>query len=61
MPTLPGVDGLGLIALDGGQDISVLAPRLPDVRTVTLQAAPGASLDGARLTALFPDADVTLE
>ncbi|MFE2589068.1 NACHT domain-containing protein [Streptomyces anthocyanicus] len=61
MPTLPGVDGLGLIALDRGQDISVLAPRLPDVRTVTLQAAPGASLDGARLTALFPDADVTLE
>ncbi|MFB7657316.1 MULTISPECIES: NACHT domain-containing protein [unclassified Streptomyces] len=61
MPALPGVDDVNLIALDGSEDISVLAPRLPDVRTVALQAAPGASLDGARLAALFPDAEVTLE
>ncbi|MEU6290847.1 NACHT domain-containing protein [Streptomyces sp. NPDC046988] len=60
MPTLPGVDDLNLIALDGGEDVSLLAPRLPDVRTVALQAAPGAGLDGDRLAALFPGAEVTL-
>ncbi|WP_435272088.1 NACHT domain-containing protein [Streptomyces parvulus] len=59
MPTLPGVEELYLTSLEGDEGLSVLASRLPGVRTVAL-ATPGASLDGGRLAALFPGAEVTL-
>ncbi|MFB7089851.1 NACHT domain-containing protein [Streptomyces sp. NPDC056296] len=61
MPALPGVASLNLMALEGDEDISVLRPLLPDLRTVTLSAAHGATLDTDRLAALFPDAEVVLE
>ncbi|MET7409139.1 NACHT domain-containing protein [Streptomyces parvulus] len=61
MPVLPGVEDLFLTALEGDEDLSVLASRLPGLRMVALEAAPGAVLDGDRLTALFPGAEVTLD
>ncbi|MFF9046645.1 NACHT domain-containing protein [Streptomyces parvulus] len=60
MPTLPGIEDLFLTSLEGDEDLSVLASRLPGVRAVALSAS-DASLDGARFTALFPGADVTLD
>lgn len=61
MPPLPGVVDLNLMDLEGDEDIAVLPPLLPDLRTVTFSAAHGAVLDTDRLAALFPDAEVLLD
>ncbi|MFE1027262.1 NACHT domain-containing protein [Streptomyces sp. NPDC058818] len=61
MPPLPGVVDLNLMDLEGHEDISVLPPLLPDLRTVTFSAAHGAALDTDRLAALFPDVEVLLD
>ncbi|RSN51634.1 ATP-binding protein [Streptomyces sp. WAC 04229] len=61
MPALPGIVSLSLRALRGDEDLSVLPARLPDVRHVSLAAAPGRALDLGRATALFPGAEVRAE
>ncbi|MFF0535941.1 NACHT domain-containing protein [Streptomyces coelicoflavus] len=60
LPPLPGILELSLIGCKGDEDLSVLAPRLPDVRTVVLDSASDAPLDTERIAALFPDAEVTV-
>ncbi|MFL4906144.1 NACHT domain-containing protein [Streptomyces sp. MMS24-I2-30] len=61
MPGLPGVEVLRIPALTGAEDLSGLASRLPNVRSVHLQKRPGRSFPAARFADLFPGADVTLE
>ncbi|AQS68324.1 NACHT domain-containing NTPase [Streptomyces pactum] len=61
LPPLPGILELSLIGCKGDEDLSVLAPRLPDVRTVVLDSASDAPLDTERIAALFPDAEVTVD
>ncbi|MFE5597618.1 NACHT domain-containing protein [Streptomyces coelicoflavus] len=61
MPVLPGITGLRLDPLGGGEDVSILATRLPNVRTVVVHPALGAHLDPAPYAALFPDAEVTVD
>ncbi len=60
MPVLPGLRELNLPALEGDEDVSAVAARVPGVRRVVLQTAPGARFDPAPYRALFPDAEVTL-
>ncbi|WP_431331283.1 NACHT domain-containing protein [Streptomyces sp. IPPR8] len=61
LPVLPGVGELRLAALNGEEDVSVLPSRLPGVRTVVLQTAPGARFDTTPYAALFPDAEVSVD
>ncbi|MGC9500342.1 NACHT domain-containing protein [Streptomyces sp. WG7] len=61
MPVLPCVTHLRLPTLSGHEDVSVLATRLPGVRTVVVEPAPGAHVDITRFASLFPDAEVTLK
>ncbi|MFJ5281913.1 NACHT domain-containing protein [Streptomyces parvulus] len=61
MPALPGVLDLSLMGCTGDEDLSPLASRFPDVRTVLLGSDTGVPLDTEQLSALFPDAEVSSE
>ncbi|AXL89305.1 ATP-binding protein [Streptomyces sp. CB09001] len=61
VPPLPGVLDLSLLACTGDEDLSLLATRLPDVRTVLLGSATGLPLNTGQVVTLFPDAEVTAE
>jgi hypothetical protein len=61
IPVLPGVGELRLAALEGDEDVSALSSRLPGVRTVVLQTAPGARFDTTPYAALFPGAEVSVD
>ncbi|MFE9607744.1 NACHT domain-containing protein [Streptomyces sp. NPDC006012] len=61
MPGLPRVEVLRIPAMTGAEDLSGLASRLPNVRSVTLQSLPGRSFPVSGFSDLFPGADVTLE
>ncbi|MFE5261955.1 NACHT domain-containing protein [Streptomyces coelicoflavus] len=61
MPVLPGVAELRLAALEGDEDVTALSSRLPGVRAVVLQTAPGVRFDPAPYAALFPDAEVSVD
>ncbi|MFE0204736.1 NACHT domain-containing protein [Streptomyces sp. NPDC058985] len=58
---LPHVTEVCFASVQGDEDLSALPARLPGVRTVVLEPAPGARLDTARYAALFPGADVTVD
>ncbi|MEU3662188.1 NACHT domain-containing protein [Streptomyces sp. NPDC032940] len=60
MPVLPGITELRLAELRGGEDFSMLPSRLPGVRVVDVQGAPGPRPDAAAFRALFPGAEVTV-
>ncbi|MDT0614728.1 NACHT domain-containing protein [Streptomyces lancefieldiae] len=60
MPVLPGVIELRLAAFEGDEDVSALRGRLPGVRRLVVETAPGARFDTTPFAALFPGADVVL-
>ncbi|MFJ8494846.1 NACHT domain-containing protein [Streptomyces sp. NPDC094038] len=59
MPELAGVEVLRVPGLLGTEDFSVLARRLPAVRSVILQNMPGHVLSPDLVSEHFPEADVT--
>jgi hypothetical protein len=61
MPELPLVEVLRVPALLGVEDLSDLAPGLPNVRSVIVQNQPGHSFPVLRFADRFPDAEVTLD
>ncbi|MEU6194160.1 NACHT domain-containing protein [Streptomyces sp. NPDC047061] len=60
MPELSGVRALRVPGLLGTEDFSVLARRLPAVRSVILQNMPGHAFPTSRFSAYFPGADIGL-
>ncbi|MYW70253.1 NACHT domain-containing protein [Streptomyces sp. SID8379] len=60
LPELPGITTLVLSSMIGDEDVRALAPRLPNLRHVSLQTAPGADVPLDRYAPLFPDAEVLL-
>ncbi|CAL9506958.1 NACHT domain-containing protein [Streptomyces sp. enrichment culture] len=60
MPVLAGLRELHLTAFQGDEDVSVVAARVPGVRHVDIQTAPGVRFDPAPYRAAFPNAAVTL-
>ncbi|MGW4570147.1 NACHT domain-containing protein [Streptomyces tendae] len=61
LPVMPGITHLGLAAVQGNEDVSALRDRLPGLRSVLIQTAPGTRFDPAPYAALFPDAEVTVD
>ncbi|MFF1296987.1 MULTISPECIES: NACHT domain-containing protein [unclassified Streptomyces] len=57
MPELPGIEVLRITHIYGDEDLSLLAPRLPGLRTVTLQIHPRES---SRFASFFPGAEIKL-
>ncbi|MFG2962924.1 NACHT domain-containing protein [Streptomyces sp. NPDC048288] len=60
MPELPGIEALAVSVLNGHEDLSGLASRLPGLRQVTLTCAAYRNLAVDRYTALFPNATVIM-
>ncbi|WP_217559639.1 NACHT domain-containing NTPase [Streptomyces sp. GbtcB6] len=60
MPKLSGVEVLRVPGLLGTEDFSVLAHRLPAVRSVILQNMPGHAFPTSRFAEYFPGADISL-
>ncbi|MGD6744788.1 NACHT domain-containing protein [Streptomyces sp. BH106] len=61
LPELPGIEVLRLPALHGTEDLGPLPYRLPGVRRLVLQTAPGAVFPPERYARLFPRARVTVD
>ncbi|MER8057246.1 MULTISPECIES: NACHT domain-containing protein [unclassified Streptomyces] len=61
MPSLPGIVMLRVLMMLGTEDLSTLASRLPDLRSVILGNRAGHSLAASRYQELFPGAHVTVE
>ncbi|MFF3496075.1 NACHT domain-containing protein [Streptomyces sp. NPDC002795] len=61
LPELPGIEVLRLAALHGDEDLSALPPRLPFVREVVVQTAPGVTFPPDHHARLFPTARITVE
>lgn len=61
LPELPGIEDLRLPALHGTEDLGPLPYRLPGVRRLVLQTAPGAVFPPERYARLFPRARVTVD
>ncbi|MEU6668577.1 NACHT domain-containing protein [Streptomyces sp. NPDC046727] len=61
MAALPRVEAMRITSLLGHEDLSLLAPRLPELRSVILQNRPGYSFPLSRYAGLFPEANVVLE
>ncbi|WP_306318618.1 MULTISPECIES: NACHT domain-containing NTPase [unclassified Streptomyces] len=61
LPELPGIEVLRLASLHGTEDLGPLPHRLPGVRELTLQTAPGATFPRERYARLFPQAWVTVD
>ncbi|MER6083152.1 NACHT domain-containing protein [Streptomyces sp. NPDC001833] len=60
MPELPGITSIRVSPLSGGEDLSVLASRLPGLRQVELRGTAG-HLTADHYAALFPNATVTMD
>ncbi|MFD4605123.1 NACHT domain-containing protein [Streptomyces sp. NPDC058464] len=60
MPELSGVKALRVPGLLGTEDFSVLARRLPAVRSVILQNMPGHAFPTSRFSEYFPGVDIGL-
>ncbi|MGP3772809.1 NACHT domain-containing protein [Streptomyces sp. SDT5-1] len=61
LPELPGIETLRLAGLLCTENLGPLPHRLPGLREVVLQTAPGATLPYERYARLFPDAEVTVD
>ncbi|MFH9944335.1 NACHT domain-containing protein [Streptomyces murinus] len=61
MPVLPGIAMLRVPMMLGTEDLSILASRLPGLRSVILGSRNGHSLTASRYKELFPNARLTVE
>ncbi|MEW2622660.1 NACHT domain-containing protein [Streptomyces sp. NPDC048106] len=61
LPELPGVEVLQVPVMTGTEDLSVLASRLPGLRSVRLTHPSNRPFPGARYQELFPAAELTVE
>ncbi|WP_330338570.1 NACHT domain-containing protein [Streptomyces sp. NBC_00557] len=61
MPELPRIEVLRVSWMRGREDLALLVPRLPGLRTVKLQSRLGYSLSAPRWARLFRHAEVTVE
>ncbi|MBW8801075.1 MAG: NACHT domain-containing protein [Streptomyces sp.] len=61
MPELPGIKILVVSVLNGFEDLSVLASRLPGLRRVVLRGHSHKNLSADRYAALFPDGTLTMK
>ncbi|KUN23905.1 ATP-binding protein [Streptomyces antibioticus] len=61
MPELPGIEVLRVSNMHGAEDLSPLVPRLPGLRSLTLQSSPGEPISAARYEGLFPGIEINLD
>ncbi|MDT7845144.1 NACHT domain-containing protein [Streptomyces justiciae] len=60
MPELPGIEVLQVADMHGAEDLSPLVPRLPGLRSVTLQSSPGEPISATLYEGLFPGIQINL-
>lgn len=61
MPELPGIEVLRVANMHGAEDLSPLVPRLPGLRSVTLQSSPAEPIPPALYEGLFPGIEINLD
>jgi len=61
MPELPGIEVLRVSNMHGAEDLSPLVPRLPGLRSLTLQSSPGEPISAALYEGLFPGIEINLD
>ncbi|MEU6373243.1 NACHT domain-containing protein [Streptomyces sp. NPDC046909] len=61
MPELPGIEKLQIPDMHGAEDLSALVPRLPNLRSVTLQSRPDVPISDFLYAGLFPNVDINVD
>ncbi|MFF4270051.1 NACHT domain-containing protein [Streptomyces sp. NPDC001536] len=61
MPELPGIEKLQIPNMHGAEDLSPLVPRLPNLRSVTLQSRPDEPVSATLYAGLFPNIEINVD